>query len=363
MVILYISNLTGNQFAGPNYSVPNQIAAQAKLDEVFWINLNNNTMPQDRALLCRKISEVGDNIPEDLPKPFNNPDVVVFEEFYCYAFNTIVRQIIDKGIPYIIVPRSQLTKQAKSMKKLKKYVADILFFNKFLRGSTAIQFLTSKEMIESVCAKRIQGIVIPNGVTMPVKESCARMSSEKLVVSYIGRLEKQQKGLDLLLEACSGMKEVLLGAKVEIHLYGNSQGDTKEYIANFISRNELDNLFKLHDAAFDDEKKQILQSSSLFIMTSRFEGMPMGLIEALSYGLPCVVTEGTNLADAIREYEAGWTAKNEVGDIKRALYAMLDEKDTIEDKRNNALKLAKTFSWESIAHETHSKYSKILGRK
>lgn len=40
MNILYLSNLTGNLFAGPNNSVPAQIRAQSKIDNVFWYNIN-----------------------------------------------------------------------------------------------------------------------------------------------------------------------------------------------------------------------------------------------------------------------------------------------------------------------------------
>ena len=40
MNVLYISKLTGNLFAGPNNSVPAQIKAQSKIDNVFWYNLN-----------------------------------------------------------------------------------------------------------------------------------------------------------------------------------------------------------------------------------------------------------------------------------------------------------------------------------
>ena len=36
MNVLYISKLTGNLFAGPNNSVPAQIKAQSKIDNVFW---------------------------------------------------------------------------------------------------------------------------------------------------------------------------------------------------------------------------------------------------------------------------------------------------------------------------------------
>lgn len=41
MNILYISKLDGRPWMGPTYSVPNQVKAQSKYDNVFWYNLSN----------------------------------------------------------------------------------------------------------------------------------------------------------------------------------------------------------------------------------------------------------------------------------------------------------------------------------
>ena len=38
MNILYLSHLSGASYAGPTYSVPKQIEAQSKIDNVFWYN-------------------------------------------------------------------------------------------------------------------------------------------------------------------------------------------------------------------------------------------------------------------------------------------------------------------------------------
>jgi len=47
----------------------------------------------------------------------------------------------------------------------------------------------------------------------------------------------------------------------------------------------LQNVVYINDGIFDDEKEKKQLESDFFILTSRFEGHPMGLIEALSYGL------------------------------------------------------------------------------
>ena len=58
----------------------------------------------------------------------------------------------------------------------------------------------------------------------------------------------------------------------------------------------------------------------------------MGLLEALSYGLPCLVTTGTNMAEEIKEADAGWTSDISVDGISEALKSLLREKGNHSEK-------------------------------
>lgn len=53
----------------------------------------------------------------------------------------------------------------------------------------------------------------------------------------------------------------------------------------------------------------------------------MGLIEALSYGLPSVVTRGSNMLKEIKEADAGWVAEIDAISIAQALKKMVIEND------------------------------------
>ena len=46
MNILYISYLDGSKYVGPTYSVPMQIEAQSKCDNVFWYNLRKDGLKE-----------------------------------------------------------------------------------------------------------------------------------------------------------------------------------------------------------------------------------------------------------------------------------------------------------------------------
>ncbi|MBY0574697.1 MAG: glycosyltransferase, partial [Undibacterium sp.] len=43
----------------------------------------------------------------------------------------------------------------------------------------------------------------------------------------------------------------------------------------------------------------------VFAHPSRNEGLPTSVLEVAAMGIPCVVTDATNVGDAIREYNAG----------------------------------------------------------
>ena len=94
-------------------------------------------------------------------------------------------------------------------------------------------------------------------------------------------------------------------------------------------------------------------NSDVFILTSRFEGHPMGLIEALAYGLPAVVSSGSNMKDEIENADAGWTCDTSVESLRQALLTMIGEKDKFQIKSINAATLAKGYDWTVLAAKLH----------
>ena len=85
----------------------------------------------------------------------------------------------------------------------------------------------------------------------------------------------------------------------------------------------------------------------------------MALLEALSYGIPCLVTKGTNMGDEIKQENAGWVADTNSESVKVAFLNLLDHLDFAE-KSNNAYKLAEKYSWDSIAALAHDEYQKLV---
>lgn len=360
MNILFISHLDGNLWKGPNNSIPAQIAAQTKQDHVLWFNTHKQTPARWKEQGCPILTPI--DVPsgrlKDLPAPFNNPDLVVIEEVYPHRFSRIIADVQKAHIPYVIIPRSQLTRQGQQRKPLKKWLGNLIYYKQLVRKAAAIQYLTNQEKQDSGDKWNKNSFVLPNGIAM-LNVPAKTFSSGKIQAVYVGRLEKYQKGLDVLVEACRQMKDKLVAAHFTLTLYGPGYEQTQAYLQGLIRQYALEQIVFVRPAVFKEEKASVLQQADAFVMTSRFEGHPMGLIEALAYGLPSLVTTGTNMREEVDKYDAGWTADTSVESVVAALTKMLSDRALFAQKSANARRLAQQYDWAEIAKQSHKVYEEI----
>lgn len=362
MNILYISFLNGDSWAGPTYSVPKQIEAQSYYDNVFWYNIRKTKVKEWKNIsYYHDLEDYPDMKIQNLPNPFNSPDIILVEQFYGFAGKRIIRELQKSKIPYVIIPRGELTFLAQKRKFLKKLIANIFIFYSFSKKAAAIQYLTEQEKIDSGKKWNKKSIVIPNGITIPDKIKTEYCKNGIRCIT-IGRIEPYHKGLDILIEACGMIINELRNSSCVIDVFGPDYDgkviELKEK-TNFLG---LSDIIHFHDGLYGEEKERELLKSDVFLLTSRFEGHPMALIEALSYGLPCIVTRGSNMKKNIEEFESGWTAENNVESVKKALLSMIENKEQILKKGQNARKLAKMYSWDRIAEMSSEKFLEILNK-
>ncbi len=355
MVILHIAAIKEDLCNGVCVSVPKHVARQAQFATVGFINI-----------LDIKIDGVANQIEyknhlniEKLTVPFNKPDLVVFHEVYRTVYLQISKNLTKNRIPYVIVPHGCLTCGAQKKKWLKKKVANFLLFNRFINGAAAIQCLSERELEATLFGKN--KFIGTNGIEIP--NICKHdFNNDKINFTYIGRLDPNHKGLDLMIKAIALKEEILSENKCEFSIYGPDQFGYVEKLNKLLTENLTKELVKLNSALYGEEKEQTLLNSDIFIQTSRFEGMPMGILEALSYGIPCLVTKGTGLGDLIQKYDAGWVAETNAEDIARVLTVAIQEKALYPQKGANARRLVEeNFSWSTVARSTIAKYRAIVG--
>ena len=351
MVILHIANIETAQLGGVNIAVPNMAEAQLSFAKVGLVNLTGEALDKVPTFF---VSDVYEN---RLPAPFDRPDLVVFHEVYRPSFLKLSRFFIKKRIPYVVIPHGCLTKTAQRQKALKKAVANLLLFRPFLKKACAIQYLSEREKSQSHIS--CPSFVMGNGVILPQKKK-ENLPSSPIRLVYIGRLDWKIKGLDLLLTAISRNHTWFQENQVTLSLYGPDQNGEHSFLRQWIETNGIADCVTLHREVQNIKKENALLVADYFIQTSRSEGMPMGLLEALSYGLPIIVTEGTGFARLAIEKNCGFGCSTTSDAIFTAIKEAVIHISEYATLSQNARKLiTEQLEAQSVMKQTVSYYETL----
>jgi len=353
MVIIHIAHIDRSIIGGVQIAVPQMVKAQMQYADIGFVNIQGDDIEGIKMLNHGNIM----NLTEFFSQ-FNTPDIVVFHEVYRFEYIRIYKKLSKVKIPYIVVPHGCLSKQAQKRKKMKKVVANCLFFNKFLKSARYIQYLSDNEKNMSAFLK-LPYFISGNGIAIPQAKK-RFFSSSGVKIVYIGRLEIKTKGLDLLLKAVRECSVFMRKINAKVEIYGPNYG--KEHIAllKMIRKYNISDIVSIDKEKIGQEKERILLSADCFIQPSRTEGMPMGLLEALSYGVPCIVTKGVGLGNLIESYGAGYQCETSVKGLAEGLKRFFGEYKEIQSMSIKAVKLIEeNFEKDRIAKITVEKYSQI----
>ncbi len=356
MKILHIASIKNNPFNGVCIAAPEHIRHQGLYAETALLNLENCTIDG----IEHQFIYQGKNWKADVSSLFKKPDIVVFHEVYHFEFVKIALDLFREKIPYVIIPHGCLVRNAQKKKWLKKYLANTFIFHKFINNCSALQCLSANELSNSFF--RVPKFIGTNGVRIP-RFYKTSFSKEGISIVYIGRLEVIPKGLDLLLQAINRINNEsdYLNQIKSIDLYGPDFKGRYREVQSLIKQNDLVNIVTLHHELTGEKKHDCLLDSDIFIQTSRNEGMPMGILEAMSYGIPCIITKGTSLGEITKEYDAGWVADVTVDSIAETIIKAINDKELLKQKSSNARRLIEEhFSWNTIAKSTIEKYVTLL---
>ena len=142
-----------------------------------------------------------------------------------------------------------------------------------------------------------QTVVIPNSLPFYPQQGS---SCDNKQVIFVGRLN-EQKGLEYLVDTWTKVNKK--HPDRALHMYG--EGEQKHMLLQMIKEAGLERTIIVHQPTPMIMDKYL--ESSAFLLTSRFEGLPMVLIEALACGLPVVSFDCPwGPADIIRDGEDGF---------------------------------------------------------
>lgn len=364
MIVLHAAPITWGRIGGLHVSIPALVAAQSRLEGVeaaLAVTVAGPDLPSQLGfpVFHRKIG-VGENGRLNLPAPFDRPDIVVFHSTYIPAHATIARGLRRAAIPYIICPRGGMTRYAQRHHGWKKMLGNRLFFKRMVGRAEAINCLTNGEAEESDGWNR-PTFIVGNGATLADQTDLAtpgRKARRRLI--FIGRLHIEYKGLDMLLEACSLLRDRLAAAEAIVELRGPDHAGSTKLLEKQIAALQLERVVELGGPVVGRDKVSFLQRADAFLHPSRSEGHPMAVLEALGHGLPCLLTPVTHVADEVVAAGAGWRVEPSAESIAQGIATILETEDApLRAAGENARRLAvETYAWGEIATRSVQEYQK-----
>ena len=218
----------------------------------------------------------------------------------------------------------------------------------------------TKRVSECYCEKlREIGTVIHNGVfpeILPPDNTPFEMRNHNDICA-VGRLD-EQKGFDTLIEAFDIFRKT--HNEHRLHIYG--EGQLRSQLEKMISEKEIGDRVKLHgsipNVMFEVAK------SGMFVLSSRFEGMPNALMEAMACGLPCVATNcDFGPEELITDGENGLLVNvDDSVELAEAMARISDCPDLAQKLSKNAFMIREDHSGETIAKQYHSYIRKVINQ-
>lgn len=201
------------------------------------------------------------------------PDIVI--SFLSYVCIYTWWALKGTNIPYIVSERNDPNQRS----KIKQFL-----LNKSFRKAAGCVFQTEDALNWYKCVSIDNSIVIHNPVNLDYYPE--GLPETKKQILYVGRLN-EQKNCSMLIEAFKIFE--LKHPGYMLKMYGN--GPLESELKKQVEESRLNNKVFIAPSSKTWQKDECC--SSMFVLGSKFEGMPNVLAEALCLGIPCVSTDCT----------------------------------------------------------------------
>ena len=197
---------------------------------------------------------------------------------------------------------------------------------------------------------------IPNGVNRPVLHEAEiiknKFGLEKdTYILFLGRLVPE-KGLRYLIQA---FKQVKTDKKLVI---AGGSSDTDEFASELWEMAKDDDRIIFTGFVQGQELDELYSNAYVYTLPSDLEGMPLSLLEAMSYGNCCLVSDIDECASVVED-KALVFKKSNVDDLKEKMQLACDRADIVAQMKACAADfICKKYNWDDVVSETLSLYRK-----
>lgn len=326
-----------------------------------------------RVIVCKRTTPISRFFPEFslelwdfLKKHIHEYDVV-----HCHGiwhFGSVAPFLFKNNTPKAITIHGLLDHWALHHGYWKKKIFSVLFQKRFLKKANLIQINNHDELND---LRQYLGFqhpnvaIIPNGMqldelaSLPPKGTFRQkfgLPTDKKIVLFMGRLNIK-KGLDLLLPAFQKYAQQYDDA---ILVLAGPDDGYQALTERFISDHQLTHKMIMVGMLTGELKKAALADADIFALTSYSEGFSIAALEAMTAGVPALVSNRIGFDGTVAQYHAAHEIPLTVEGVLEGLVHMLQNPSYCDKLKKNAKKMVwELYDIEIVAGNLAKEFAKI----
>ncbi|MDB4311152.1 glycosyltransferase [bacterium] len=312
--------------------------------------------------------------PFDIPQSFLDEldsgklklDGAVLHGAYSPQVFSLARALRHRGIPYIFMPHDPYVKELRNHHAFRKFIYWHLCEKWVIRRAAAVQLLSPAHEIPL----REQGMKVPvftvaNGcdpsdLIHMAQDARTPGREDTFRIQYLGRMDRNHKGLDLLIIGYAQFLDTIdKDEKIQLVLSGNDWED----------RGSLEDLAKslglgekiLFTGRLPEHSITIHSRADFCVLTSRFDGFGLTLIEAMMTSRPVLVSREAGIADHVVKANAGFVVDPNPDSIAKGLIDAWESRSQLMQMGQAGHDyVTRELTWQSIAEQSAAAYHEIF---
>jgi glycosyltransferase involved in cell wall biosynthesis len=282
------------------------------------------------------------------------PDAVIYSQGF--AVWSGIKKVANR---IIVNPHGLEFYQAHSRAAQIKATRFQAIFNRIFKHSAKVISLGGR--LTNLLHRHIENsaqkvVVIPNAVSPPQENFPREFHKHPMQFLFVGRYAAN-KGIHVLLQAIQELNKEGYKEIFKFNLVG--KGPLFEYYTKTYQASNLNYL-----GFADDEKLiQLYKENDAFVLPTLFEGMPTVVLEAMSYGMPIIVTDTGATTELVNKENGIIINKEDYRSLKNAMTTLYGLDDAVKQKMSDASfkKVIEKFTWQKVARQ-HIELFKSLQR-
>lgn len=199
-------------------------------------------------------------------------------------------------------------------------------------------------------------IIMPNPLSFDI---CKGKDQREQVILAAGSIDRWEgKGFDNLIRVWGTVSPKFPDWKLQIA--GNGKEESFEFLRKIAQDNDVEHSVEF--LGFQCQLDQLLQQKSIFVLSSRYEGLPMILIEAMSQGTSCIAFDcKTGPNEIITHNESGILVEDQnMEEMEKSLIMLMSDEALRNKLSEGGLKEAEKFSVDKIVDKWETLFKRAI---